>query len=196
MRYCILPEASAKREIDSKVTEPIGWADLVALAPLGKARYSFLRDFCGVTPRFEPRWQYKAGDITLVGYDYDAMLTPPFGNTPEQIEATSWFRQNYASTGPLTGARVHLAGPWYIMFTPPPHLHSVLVHKTPRVVVYSVHNTLTYHVRRLDLVCFIVHLFIAHTPPVKEHRVVIHLSRVVTRVSSRQSYMRSRVCAK
>ena len=27
---------------------------------------------------------------------------------PEQIEATSWFRQNYASTGPLTGARVHM----------------------------------------------------------------------------------------
>ena len=75
---------------------------------MGKARYAFLRDFCGVTPRFEPRWQYKAGDITLVGCDYDAMLTPPFGNSAEQIEATSWFRQNYASTGPLTGARVHV----------------------------------------------------------------------------------------
>lgn len=37
----------AKREIDSKVTEPIGWADLIALAPAGKARYAFLRDFCG-----------------------------------------------------------------------------------------------------------------------------------------------------
>lgn len=60
----------------------------------------------GVSPRFEPRWQYKAGDITLVGCDYDAMLTPPFGNSAEQIEATSWFRQNYASTGPLTGRGV------------------------------------------------------------------------------------------
>lgn len=37
----------AKREIDAQVTEPIGWADLVALAPAGKARYAFLRDFCG-----------------------------------------------------------------------------------------------------------------------------------------------------
>jgi L-ascorbate peroxidase len=98
----------AKKEIDAEVTEPIGWADLIALAAAGKARYSFLREFCGTTPRFDSRWQYKAGDITRVGCDYDAMLTPPFGNSPEQIEATSWFRQNYASTGPLTGARVHV----------------------------------------------------------------------------------------
>ena len=28
------------------------------------------------------------------------MLRPPYGSSPEQIEATSWFRQNYASTGP------------------------------------------------------------------------------------------------
>lgn len=102
--------AEAKKEIDARATEPVGWADLIALAPFGKARYAFLRDFCGVTPRFEPRWQYKAGDITLVGCDYEGMLTPPFGRTPEQIEATSWFRQNYASTGPLTGSRVHMVG--------------------------------------------------------------------------------------
>ena len=36
------------------------------------------------------------------------MLRAPYGSSPEQIEATSWFRQNYASTGPLTGARVHM----------------------------------------------------------------------------------------
>ena len=98
----------AKRAIDEKATAPIGWADLIALAPVAKARYQFLRDFCGVTPRFEPRWQYKAGDINIVGCDYDRMLTPPFGATPEQIEATSWFRQNYAGVGPLTGQRVHM----------------------------------------------------------------------------------------
>jgi L-ascorbate peroxidase len=98
----------AKAAIDAEVGEPIGWADLIALAPAGKARYAFLRDFCGATPRFDPRWQYKAGDINIVGCDMDAMLRAPFGSSAEQIEATSWFRQNYASTGPLTGSRVHL----------------------------------------------------------------------------------------
>jgi len=29
----------------------------------------------------------KAGDINILGCDYNEMLTPPFGNTPEQIEA-------------------------------------------------------------------------------------------------------------
>ena len=52
--------------------------------------------------------QYKAGDITKVGCDIDTMLQAPFGSSPEQIEATSWYRQNYASTGPLTGSRVHM----------------------------------------------------------------------------------------
>lgn len=101
--------ADAKKEIDAKCSQPIGWADLIALAPAGKARYAFLRDFCGYTDRFEPRWQYKAGDITKIGCDVDGvMLRAPYGSSPEQIEATSWFRQNYASTGPLTGARVHM----------------------------------------------------------------------------------------
>jgi L-ascorbate peroxidase len=145
--------ADAKKEIDAKCAQPIGWADLIALAPAGKARYSFLKDFCGYTDRFEPRWQvrtwnimhpsdtnyfwhfgffgislafgtastpkpfvssssaapqYKAGDITKVGCDIDTMLQAPFGSSPEQIEATSWYRQNYASTGPLTGSRVHM----------------------------------------------------------------------------------------
>jgi len=89
----------AKKEIDAEVTEPIGWADLIALAPAGKARYSFLREFCGTTPRF---------DTTRVGCDYDAMLTPPYGSSPELKEATVRFRENYASTGPLTGARVRI----------------------------------------------------------------------------------------
>ena len=101
--------ADAKKEIDAKCSQPIGWADLIALAPAGKARYAFLRDFCGYTDRFEPRWQYKAGDITKIGCDVEnVMLRPPYGSSPEQIEATSWFRQNYASTGPLSGARVHM----------------------------------------------------------------------------------------
>ena len=52
--------ADAKKEIDAKCSQPIGWADLIALAPAGKARYAFLRDFCGYTDRFEPRWQYKS----------------------------------------------------------------------------------------------------------------------------------------
>ena len=98
----------AKAAIDAAADAPIGWADLISLAPVAKARYQFLRDFCGVTPRFEPRWQYKAGDINLVGCDMDAMLAVPFGGSPEQIEATSWFRQNYAGVGPLTGQRVHM----------------------------------------------------------------------------------------
>ena len=101
--------ADAKKEIDAKCSQPIGWADLIALAPAGKARYAFLRDFCGYTDGFEPRWQYKAGDITKIGCDVEGvMLRAPYGSSPEQIEATSWFRQNYASTGPLTGARVHM----------------------------------------------------------------------------------------
>ena len=37
----------------------------------------------------------------------DAMLAVPF-ELSEQIEATSWFRQNYAGVGPLTGQRVHM----------------------------------------------------------------------------------------
>ena len=50
----------AKKEIDAKCAQPIGWADLIALAPAGKARYSFLKDFCGYTDRFEPRWQVRS----------------------------------------------------------------------------------------------------------------------------------------
>ena len=68
--------------------------------------------------------QYKAGDITKVGCDIDTMLQAPFGSSPEQIEATSWYRQNYASTGPLTGSRVHMGradatGPDAIGLVPP-----------------------------------------------------------------------------
>ena len=73
--------ADAKKEIDAKCSQPIGWADLIALAPAGKARYAFLRDFCGYTDRFEPRWQYKAGDITKIGCDVDGvMLRAPYGS--------------------------------------------------------------------------------------------------------------------
>lgn len=99
---------AAKREIDTKAAQPIGWADLIALAPFATARYQFLRDYCGVTPRYEPRWQYKAGDINIVGCDMEDMLRAPYGHSAEQIEATSWFRQSFAGVGPLTGQRVHM----------------------------------------------------------------------------------------
>ena len=99
---------AAKKEIDAKAAEPIGWADLIALAPFATARYQFLRDYCGVTPRYEPRWQYKAGDINIVGCDMEDMLRAPYGHSAEQIEATSWFRQSFAGIGPLTGQRVHM----------------------------------------------------------------------------------------
>ena len=99
---------TAKREIDQKAAQPIGWADLIALAPFATARYQFLRDYCGVTPRYEPRWQYKAGDINIVGCDMEDMLRAPYGHSAEQIEATSWFRQSFAGVGPLTGQRVHM----------------------------------------------------------------------------------------
>ena len=100
----------AKSEIDAKVSEPIGWADLVALAPAGKARYTFLREFCGAVPRFDPRRQYRAAkaakDVDLVGCDYDALLTPPYGNSAEQVNATTRFREIYSGTGPLGGLRM------------------------------------------------------------------------------------------
>ena len=99
---------AAKKEIDEKAKEPVGWADLIALAPFATARYQFLRDYCGVTPRYEPRWQYKAGDINIVGCDMEDMLRAPYGHSAEQIEATSWFRQSFAGVGPLTGQRVHM----------------------------------------------------------------------------------------
>ena len=99
---------AAKKEIDAKAKEPVGWADLIALAPFATARYQFLRDYCGVTPRYEPRWQYKAGDINIVGCDMEDMLRAPYGHSAEQIEATSWFRQSFAGVGPLTGQRVHM----------------------------------------------------------------------------------------
>ena len=99
---------AAKKEIDAKADVPIGWADLIGLAPFATARYQFLRDYCGVTPRYEPRWQYKAGDINIVGCDINDMLMAPYGHSPEQIEATSWFRQSFAGVGPLTGQRVHM----------------------------------------------------------------------------------------
>ena len=99
---------AAKKEIDAKAKEPVGRADLIALAPFATARYQFLRDYCGVTPRYEPRWQYKAGDINIVGCDMEDMLRAPYGHSAEQIEATSWFRQSFAGVGPLTGQRVHM----------------------------------------------------------------------------------------
>jgi len=96
----------AKEEIDAKVSEPIGWADLIALAAAGKARYTFLREFCGAAPRFDQRRQYRAKDVNTVGCDYSAVLTPPYGGSAEQVNVTTRFREVYAGTGPLTGLRM------------------------------------------------------------------------------------------
>ena len=52
--------------------------------------------------------QYKAGDITKVGCDIDTMLQAPFGSSPEQIEATSWYPPKLRLHRPPHGlARAH-----------------------------------------------------------------------------------------
>jgi len=48
-------ECGEGRVVERCVAGPAGRADLIALAPAGKARYTFLREFCGAAPRFDPR---------------------------------------------------------------------------------------------------------------------------------------------
>ena len=99
----------AKRAIDEKATAPIGWADLIALAPVAKARYQFLRDFCGVTPRFEPRWQYKAGDINHRRLDSRPDAHPALRRHARADRSHELVPPELRRRRAPTGQRVHMA---------------------------------------------------------------------------------------
>ena len=97
-----------RREIDAKADAPVGWADLIALAPFATARYQFLRDYCGVTLATTPRWQYKAGDINGGGATWRTCSRRPTGTAPSRSKPHRGSASPSPGSAWLTGQRVHM----------------------------------------------------------------------------------------